>query len=57
LNPDQEEAVSRVLQMRDYALVLGMPGTGKTSTIVSIIRVSESWLGKQHSAFIAQRYS
>jgi len=29
--------VRSVLRMRDYALVLGMPGTGKTSTIVQAI--------------------
>lgn len=28
-----------VPQMRDYALLLGMPGTGKTTTIVHIIKV------------------
>eukprot|EP00955_Chlamydomonas_euryale_P116560 366426-Chlamydomonas_euryale.AAC.24 len=38
LNPDQLEAIRRVLQMRDYMLLLGMPGTGKTTTIVHIIK-------------------
>ena len=38
LNPEQHEAVRRVLEMRDYALILGMPGTGKTTTIVHIVR-------------------
>ena len=31
--------VLAVPQMRDYALLLGMPGTGKTTTIVHIIKV------------------
>lgn len=39
LNGEQLEAVQRVLAMNDYAVLLGMPGTGKTTTIVHIIRV------------------
>ncbi|RMZ92447.1 hypothetical protein DV736_g317, partial [Chaetothyriales sp. CBS 134916] len=38
LNTDQESAIEKVLSARDYALVLGMPGTGKTTTIAHIIR-------------------
>ncbi|RMZ80284.1 hypothetical protein DV738_g2822, partial [Chaetothyriales sp. CBS 135597] len=38
LNIDQERAIEKVLCARDYALVLGMPGTGKTTTIAHIIR-------------------
>ncbi|RMD41722.1 hypothetical protein DV735_g3400, partial [Chaetothyriales sp. CBS 134920] len=38
LNIDQERAIEKVLRARDYALVLGMPGTGKTTTIAHIIR-------------------
>ncbi|KAK4242778.1 hypothetical protein C8A03DRAFT_11057 [Achaetomium macrosporum] len=38
LNVDQKAAVEKVMSARDYALVLGMPGTGKTTTIVHIIR-------------------
>ncbi|KAF5825579.1 hypothetical protein DUNSADRAFT_8461, partial [Dunaliella salina] len=37
MNEDQQAVVRSVLRMRDYALVLGMPGTGKTSTIVRAI--------------------
>lgn len=33
LNIDQQRAVHKVVSALDYALVLGMPGTGKTSTI------------------------
>ncbi len=36
LNPDQVLAVRAMLEMQDYTLVLGMPGTGKTSTIVQV---------------------
>lgn len=39
LNADQRGAITRVLQSRDYALILGMPGTGKTSTIASLVRL------------------
>ncbi|KAK3953683.1 DNA replication factor Dna2-domain-containing protein [Pseudoneurospora amorphoporcata] len=38
LNVDQKAAVQKVMSAQDYALVLGMPGTGKTTTIVHIIR-------------------
>ena len=38
LNVDQRQAVEKVMSARDYALVLGMPGTGKTTTIAHIIR-------------------
>lgn len=38
LNEDQQCALQKVLAARDYALILGMPGTGKTTTIVHVIR-------------------
>nr|ODN98785.1 DNA replication ATP-dependent helicase Dna2 [Cryptococcus depauperatus CBS 7855] len=38
LNSDQRKAMESVLTARDYTLILGMPGTGKTSTIAEIIR-------------------
>lgn len=38
LNVDQRRAIDKVMSARDYALVLGMPGTGKTTTIAHIIR-------------------
>ncbi|KAI5300198.1 Tripartite DNA replication factor [Ascosphaera atra] len=38
LNVDQKNAIEKVLSADDYALVLGMPGTGKTTTIAHIIR-------------------
>ena len=36
-NEDQTKAMETVLTTRDYSLILGMPGTGKTSTIAEII--------------------
>jgi DNA replication ATP-dependent helicase Dna2 len=38
MNSDQKAAVEKVMAAQDYALVLGMPGTGKTTTIAQIIR-------------------
>ena len=37
LNKDQEEAVNKVLQAKDVAIVHGPPGTGKTTTLVEAI--------------------
>ena len=38
LNAGQRHAASRVLAARDYALVLGMPGTGKTTLVAAMTR-------------------
>jgi len=38
LNEDQRSALRLVLRASDYALVLGMPGTGKTTTIAEMLK-------------------
>lgn len=38
LNEDQLLAVRKALSAKDYALILGMPGTGKTTTIAEVIK-------------------
>ncbi|KAI9891825.1 MAG: Tripartite DNA replication factor [Vezdaea aestivalis] len=38
LNIDQQHAIEKVMSANQYALILGMPGTGKTTTIAHIIR-------------------
>ena len=38
LNGDQQRAIEKIMSAEDYALILGMPGTGKTTTIAYIIR-------------------
>lgn len=38
INIDQRRAIEKVMTAKDFALVLGMPGTGKTTTIAHIIR-------------------
>ncbi|KAL6069587.1 Tripartite DNA replication factor [Balamuthia mandrillaris] len=38
LNVDQKKAIKKVLSAQDYALILGMPGTGKTTTIAHIVK-------------------
>lgn len=37
-NSDQRRAMTAVMTTRDYSLILGMPGTGKTTTIAEIIK-------------------
>ncbi|KAK9793498.1 hypothetical protein WJX73_007951 [Symbiochloris irregularis] len=37
LNPQQQHAVRRIVDCRDYVLLLGMPGSGKTATIVAAV--------------------
>ncbi|XP_059633769.1 DNA replication ATP-dependent helicase/nuclease JHS1 [Cornus florida] len=38
LNNDQRRAILKILTAKDYALILGMPGTGKTSTMVYAVK-------------------
>ncbi|KAJ8756155.1 hypothetical protein K2173_024702 [Erythroxylum novogranatense] len=38
LNDDQRRAIFKILTAKDYTLILGMPGTGKTSTIVHAVK-------------------
>lgn len=38
LNSDQRRAIVKILTAKDYALILGMPGTGKTSTMVHAVK-------------------
>lgn len=39
LNQDQQDAVRKVVSANDFALVQGLPGTGKTSTLSFITRL------------------
>ncbi|KAF8123075.1 DNA replication factor Dna2-domain-containing protein [Mycena galopus ATCC 62051] len=39
LNPNQRNAMEKVLAAQDYAMILGMPGTGKTTVIAAMIKV------------------
>ncbi|WFD07562.1 DNA helicase [Malassezia vespertilionis] len=39
LNRDQKAAIRKALLARDYALILGMPGTGKSTTIAALIKI------------------
>jgi DNA replication ATP-dependent helicase Dna2 len=39
LNGSQRGAICKVLSAEDYALVLGMPGTGKTTVIAALIKI------------------
>ncbi|KAF7844965.1 DNA replication ATP-dependent helicase/nuclease DNA2 isoform X1 [Senna tora] len=38
LNDDQRRAILKILTAKDYTLILGMPGTGKTSTMVHAVK-------------------
>jgi len=42
MNDNQRMAAQKVASMRDYALIQGLPGTGKTSTIVFMARMLAS---------------
>lgn len=38
-NEDQLNAIDKVMRAEDYSLILGMPGTGKTTVIAEIIKI------------------
>ncbi|XP_037000308.2 DNA replication ATP-dependent helicase/nuclease DNA2 isoform X2 [Artibeus jamaicensis] len=39
LNKPQRQAMKKVLLSRDYTLIVGMPGTGKTTTMCALVRI------------------
>ncbi|XP_006889113.1 PREDICTED: DNA replication ATP-dependent helicase/nuclease DNA2 [Elephantulus edwardii] len=39
LNKPQRQAMKKVLLSKDYTLIVGMPGTGKTTTICTLVKV------------------
>lgn len=39
MNTDQLKAIDHVMRAEDYALILGMPGSGKTTVIAEIIKI------------------
>ncbi|KAI5617418.1 DNA replication ATP-dependent helicase/nuclease DNA2 isoform X1 [Silurus asotus] len=39
LNKPQKQAMKKVLLSQDYTLIVGMPGTGKTTTICTLVRI------------------
>lgn len=39
LNKNQQRAILKALTMKDYMLIKGMPGTGKTQTLISLIEL------------------
>lgn len=39
LNIDQRNAIEKCIRAQDYALILGMPGTGKTTVITELVKL------------------
>ena len=51
LNDGQRAAVERVLSAEDYALVLGLPGTGKTTLVGAATRATKFALNEMKKLF------
>ncbi|XP_035882765.1 DNA replication ATP-dependent helicase/nuclease DNA2 isoform X2 [Phyllostomus discolor] len=51
LNKPQRQAMKKVLLSRDYTLIVGMPGTGKTTTICTLLIVATTCMGINHPIF------
>lgn len=52
-NPDQKIAFRKVMDSDDYSLILGMPGTGKTTLIAQIIK----WIVEQRKTVLLTSYT
>lgn len=52
-NVDQKRAFDKVLSTQDYSLILGMPGTGKTTLIAGLI----DYLAKQGKSVLLTSYT
>ena len=52
MNSEQAAGVRRVSSAQDYTLVLGMPGAGKTTTIVSMVQVGPGWQKREGVAAV-----
>lgn len=52
-NPDQTNAFRKIATCEDYALILGMPGTGKTTLIASVI----NYLVQQGKSILLASYT
>lgn len=53
LNGDQLAAIKKVCTAQDYALIVGMPGTGKTATVAELITV----LARQGKSILLASYT
>lgn len=53
LNKPQKQAMKKVLLSKDYTLVVGMPGTGKTTTICTLVTTTLLTYFNQKSTFCA----
>ncbi|XP_037865077.2 DNA replication ATP-dependent helicase/nuclease DNA2 isoform X3 [Chlorocebus sabaeus] len=51
LNKPQRQAMKKVLLSKDYTLIVGMPGTGKTTTICTLLIVATTCMGINHPIF------
>lgn len=59
LNKPQRQAMKKVLLSKDYTLIVGMPGTGKTTTICTLVRnttlLLRNWVFKSISLQFRER--